>query len=236
MGGCTNCKGKAGCDDRKGSMFGAVEDAIAALYPTKIWGEVADIGDPLHQGISEEDGAALADELATVLTAATFFEPGDADAGCDYIYVLCLGRAPCLLQIRDHGVAIPDDWAPGATVSELYLRVCLSHRVRMAGVQQVSMDGIVGDDRSVLVEQRVRAGVYDAPLLPRMQKLVATLPAYDILHVDFGEISHPPEGYLAGTWTERFAATPDALPAIANYLFFPEPTTMASTRLVTSPS
>ncbi len=31
-----------------------------------------------------------------------------------------------------------------------------------------------------------RAGVYDAPLLARMQKLVAILPAYELLHVDFG--------------------------------------------------
>src|SRR5438094_9463 len=73
-----------------------------------------------------------------------------------------------------------------------------------------------------------RAGVYDAPLLPRMQKLVATLPAYELLHVDFGEIAHAPPGYHAGTWGDRFGGKP----AIANYLFYPQPTTMISTAWV----
>src|SRR5258706_443678 len=70
-----------------------------------------------------------------------------------------------------------------------------------------------------------RAGVYDAPLLHRMQKLVAILPAYELLHVDFGEIAHAPPGFHAGSWRELFGADP----AIANYLFYPQPTTMVAT-------
>lgn len=42
MGGCTNCKGKAGCDDHKGQMMGTVEQALADLYPTRTWGEALD--------------------------------------------------------------------------------------------------------------------------------------------------------------------------------------------------
>ena len=39
MGGCTNCKGKAGCDDRKGPMMASIDEALVRLYPTRTWGE-----------------------------------------------------------------------------------------------------------------------------------------------------------------------------------------------------
>src|SRR5438552_3884474 len=83
----------------------------------------------------------------------------------------------------------------------------------------------VRGDGGFVVHERPRAGVYDAPLLSRMQKLVATLPAYDLLHLDFGDIAHAPPGFDAGAWTERFGG----MPAIANYLFYAQPTTMVST-------
>ena len=82
-----------------------------------------------------------------------------------------------------------------------------------------------------LISERPRAGVYDAPLLSRMQKLVATLPAYGLEHLDFGEISHPPPGFHAGAWRDRFGGEP----AIANYLFYAQPTTMVATTWVASP-
>ena len=81
MGGCTNCKGKSGCDDRKGHMMASVDDALARLYPTRTWGEPSEDWD----GISEDELAALADELATELRAATFVEQGGEDEPCDYI-------------------------------------------------------------------------------------------------------------------------------------------------------
>ena len=79
-----------------------------------------------------------------------------------------------------------------------------------------------------LVREQPRAGVYDAPLLPRMQKLVAVLPAYDLMHLDFGEIAHAPPGFHAGVWRELYGAEP----SIANYLFYPQPTTMVATTFV----
>jgi len=130
--------------------------------------------------------------------------------------VLCMGRTPCIVQCRDHGVAPTED-----SVSELYLRVVISQRARIAGVQQVALDM-----RDGVVTERPRAGVYDAPLLPRMQKLVAILPAYGLLHVDFGEISHPPPGFAPGQWAF------EGQPAIANYLFFPQPATMVATTVI----
>ena len=110
MGGCTNCKGKAGCDDHKGQMMGTVDSALADLYPTRTWGEPTTSGRARH---------ARADELARrsptswrpSSSAATFVRDGGDDEPCDYIYVLCLGRTPCVVQVRDHGVERPTSGA-----------------------------------------------------------------------------------------------------------------------------
>jgi hypothetical protein len=232
--GCTNCKGKTGCDHRKGAMMASVDDALAQLYPTRTWGEPDDGADLDAVGTPPDELAALADELASALGAATFVRPGGDDEPCDYIYVLCMGRTPCIVQVRDHGVAVPAEWhatlADDSAISELYLRVVVSQRTRMAAVQQVAID-VTRAGTGFVVRERPRAGVYDAPLLHRMQKLVAILPAYDLLHVDFGEIAHAPPGFAPGTWRDLFGGDP----AIANYLFYPQPTTMVATGFIASP-
>jgi len=235
MGGCTNCKGKAGCDDRKGSMLESVDRALETLYPTRTWGEPDDTD---AGGMTREELDALADELAQELGAATFVREGGDDEPCDYIYILCMGRTPCVVQVRDHGVPAPVEWNDADGIAELYLRVVISQRARVAAVQQVGIDLITSGGSAPgapreqvggwLVRERPRAGVYDAPLLHRMQKLVAILPAYELLHVDFGEIAHAPPGYAAGTWRDLFGGEP----SIANYLFYPQPTTMVATSLL----
>jgi hypothetical protein len=221
MGGCTNCKGKAGCDDRKGVMLESVDQALETLYPTRTWGEPEDGG---MAAMTRDELEGLADELAQELNAATFVREGGDDEPCDYIYVLCMGRTPCVVQVRDHDVPAPAEWSGVDAIEEMYLRVVISQRARVAAVQQVGVD-LLESDGGWLVRERPRAGVYDAPLLRRMQKLVAILPAYELLSVDFGDIAHAPPGYAAGTWRELFGGEP----SIANYLFYPQPTTMVAT-------
>lgn len=230
MGGCTNCKGKSGCDHRKGAMMASVDQAMAQLYPHKVWGEPED-GEVA--GLPPDELAGLADELASTLGAATFVRPGGDDEPCDYIYVLCLGRTPCVVQVRDHGVPPPDEWGttPDGNIRELYLRLVVSQRVRVAAVQQVAIE-LMRAPSGFLVRESPRAGVYDAPLLSRMQKLVAILPAYDLLHVDFGEIAHAPPGFDGGEWRALYGAEP----SIANYLFYPQPTTMIATGFIADAS
>jgi hypothetical protein len=227
--GCTNCNSKTGCDHRKGAMMASVDQALEQLYPSKTWGEP---DDQEVAGLPADEVAALADELASTLGAATFVRTGGDDEPCDYIYVLCMGRTPCIVQVRDHGVAVPSEWHTATatgSLSELYLRLVVSQRARVAAVQQVAVD-LVRTDAGFLVREQPRAGVYDAPLLSRMQKLVATLPAYELLHVDFGEIAHAPPGFHAGAWRELFGGEP----SIANYLFYPQPTTMIATGFITA--
>jgi hypothetical protein len=230
MGGCTNCHGKSGCDHRKGAMMTSVDETLARLYPTRTWGEADDAAAFAHGApLSAEELAGLADELAGELGAATFLRPGDDAEPCDFLYVLCLGRTPCVAQVRDHGVAAPAEWRElgDQVIRELYLRLCVSQRAPVAAVQQVALEVAAAGD-GYCVHERPRAGVYDAPLLHRLQRLVAILPAYGLLHIDFGEIAHAPPGFTGGTWRERFGGEP----AIANYLFYPQPTTMVATTLV----
>lgn len=226
MGGCTNCGGKAGCDHRKGEMFGAIDQVLARIYPGQRWGEPDDAA-RFGAGVGAEDGQALAEELAAELEAATFFRPGGDEEYCDYLYILCVGREPCLVQLRDGEVPVPAELAPGDAVREQYLRVCLSDVARVAGVQQTAID-MDWEDGAWIVRERPRPGVYDPPLLRRFQRLVALLPAYDITHVDFGEISAPPPGFDAGDYAELYGGAPH----VANYLFYPQPSTMIATAVL----
>jgi hypothetical protein len=202
-----------------------VDEVLARVYPSRTWGEpdpAAFLG-----GATADDAAALAEELAGELGAATFHVPGGADELCEYVWVLCVGRTPCLLQAREFGAQLDESEA----VSEVYLRICLSAVARLAAVQQVTLDGELLDG-GWLVRERPRAGVYDPPLLRRFQRLVAILPAYDLVHLDFGEIAGPPAGMDAGAWPGLYAPDPTGVPSIANYLFFPRPAAMVSTTYV----
>lgn len=214
-------------------MMASVDEVLARAYPSRTWGEVDDaaaIGALLGGGVTEEDGAALAEELASELQAATFYVPGAPEDLCDYVYVLALGRPPCLLQVRDLGGS-PADLEPGP-IREMYLRICLSSLARLAGVQQIAIAADPVPGGWVIREER-RAGVYDAPLLRRFQRLVALLPAYDLVSVDFGDVSAPPPGFHPGSWPSLYGAP---APAVANYLFFPEPATLVTTTFLPAPT
>ncbi|MCG8418696.1 MAG: hypothetical protein MJE77_12225 [Proteobacteria bacterium] len=208
-------------------MFAEIERALVRLYPTRRWGAPDDMA-RFEAGICEHDGLALAEELAAELDAVTYFRPGEAEEYCDYIYVLCIGREPCLVQIPDGDVSVPEEFS-GEPIREQYLRVCLSHMARMAGVQQTAIDmDCTGGD--YVIREQPRAGVYDAPLLGRFQRLVALLPAYDILHLDFGEISTPPVDFDPGHYADLYGGQPNT----ANYLFYPQPATMRSTCVISA--
>jgi hypothetical protein len=239
-GGCTECRNKGGCDHRKGEMFAAIDDALARLYPTRRWGE-RDEEAAFGAGISRGEGAALAETLARRLRALALYRPGGDDEPCDYIYVLCVGRPPSIIQIRE-GAAGPDDVIVGdgvgdetegggagnAGVDELYLRVALSGIARFAAVQEVAMRMVRADDGALEIAETPRTGVFNPILLPRLQTLVAALVEQGIRHVDFGEILEPPAGFDPGDYADRFTGRP----AIANYLFYPQPCAAVTTTTI----
>jgi len=209
-------------------MMATVTDTLTRLYPTRTWGELDDLA--AQDPDTAVDVSALADELAQELDAATFVRLGEEDEYCDFVYVLCVGRPPCLIQVRDAAVPIPDEWTRDTRVTEHYLRVCVSRLAPLVGVQQVAIDLLPGPDGFAICESS-RAGVYDAPFLRRFQRLVAVLPAYDVVHLDFGDISAPPPGYAGGTWGQLYGGEP----AVANYFFYPQPATTEMTTWIDHP-
>jgi hypothetical protein len=207
-------------------MFSAVDEALARLYPTKRWTE-RDEAAGFGAGVSPGEGAALARALASRLKALALYRPGTAEETCDYVYVLCLGRTPSLIERREGVVARLDDAGERDDVEELYLRVALSTVARFAGVQQVTMRASREEDELVISEAP-RTGVFDPVLLKRFQALVAVLAEHDIRHLDFGEITTAPEGFDPGDYADRYGGAP----AVANYLFFPQPASAVTTTIV----
>jgi hypothetical protein len=207
-------------------MFSALDEAMARLYPTKRWTE-RDEEAGFGAGVSAGEGAALARALASKLKALTLYRPGTAEETCDYVYVLCLGRTPSLIERREGLVDRLDDAGEHADVEELYLRVALSTVARFAGVQQVTMRATREQD-DLIISEAPRTGVFDPVLLKRFQALVAVLAEHDIRHLDFGELTTPPEGFDPGDYAERYGGAP----SVANYIFFPQPASAVTTTVV----
>ena len=233
---CTECGRKGGCDARKGTMFEAIEHALGRLYPGRSWNR-RDEAAAFGAGLSAGEGDALARALAARLHTTAVFRAGDPDETCDYVYVQCLGRPPSLLEWREGTL---DDTrasvvraalaqAGAAGIDELYLRVALSSLARFAAVQEVAVSARSGEgDGAVLLTETPRAGVFDPMLLRRVQQLVGVLAEQQIRHLDFGEIVEPPADYDPGDYLAEWGRPP----AIANYLFYPQPpATIVSTTL-----
>jgi hypothetical protein len=207
-------------------MFAAIDDALARLYPTRRWtdrDEAAGFG----AGVTPAEGAALAHALAARLKALAVHRPGTAEETCDYVYVLCVGRTPALIEHLSGGVEA-DALAPGEELHELYLRVALSSVARFAGVQQVALTATREPDGRLVITEAPRAGVFDPVLLKRFQSLVAVLAEHDVRHLDFGEIVEAPAGYDPGDYAERYGGAP----TVANYLFFPQPAAAITTTVL----
>jgi hypothetical protein len=235
--GCTNCGRKGGCDGRKHEMFAAIEAALARLYPTRRWDE-RDEAAGFGAGLGAGEGVALAAALAARLHAATLYRPGGAEETCDYVYVLCLGRTPSLVELRESALEAGAAGALRAAiaegpVSEVYLRVALSTLAPFAAVQEVVLTAVavpadIGDGTVVLTEAP-RAGVFEPGLLKRLQGLVAVLAERNIRHLDFGEIVEAPAGFDPGVYADDYGG----IPGIANYLFYPQPAAAIATTTLT---
>lgn len=258
--GCTSCGRKGGCDHRKATMFAAIEAALARLYPTRRWEHrQEDRGEGRREGRKEDDRRAgeragrgegpaagpetaaplavlLRERLAQRLSASCRHVPGRAEEYCAYLYVLCTGRSPSLIELREGLLETPPELpsagrgARAPVWEELHLRVALSDLAPFAAVQQVTVRGEVLGDR-LWVEEAPRAGVFDPPLLPRFQKLVAVLTEVGIRNLDCGDIARPPAGFDPGGYQQRYGE----LPGTIDYLFFAQPAGTVTSTLARLP-
>jgi hypothetical protein len=222
-GGCSNCGQKGGCDARKHGMFGAIDEALTRLYPTRRWSE-RDEDAGFGAGVPRAEAQALVPALRRRLRAGVFHRAGAPEETCDWIYVLCVGRDPSLFELREGRLA-PDaagalaDTVAATPLRETYLRVALSTLARFAAVQEVELQAEIDPGGGgIMIGEAPRAGVFSPSLLPRMQKIVAELVDNDIRHLDFGDIDQPPEGFDPGDYGVYW----HGVPGIANYFFYPQ--------------
>jgi hypothetical protein len=226
--GCADCGtpgAKGGCDERKGLARERIDALIDRVYPDRTWGRLDDEA-RFGAGVTRGEARRIGRSLSELLRAPTFFRAGADDDLCDFVWVLCLGRSPCLLELRDRGLAQPalaELAAAGGRVEERYLRVCLSSLGRVAAIQEVVLT-LEADGAGALCREAPRAGVFDPTLLQRLRKAVALLEAQEIAHLDFGLLDLPLDGAQPGDYPERFGVAP----TVANFLFYAPPPTVQS--------
>src|SRR5262249_19122963 len=140
------------------------------------------------------------------------------DDVCEFVYVLCVGREPPLLEVRE-GRAEPEM----ERVRERYLRVAFSTVVRAACIQEVAME-LDGD----VVREIPQPGGYDEKLLKRMRAVVALVEASGLEHLDFGLVDPPHPDMKPGDYVERYGVEP----GIVNFLFYAQPARTVTTTVL----
>jgi len=221
MGGCSTCTKDGGCETEKGPQRSVIDATLQSVYPTRTWGAPDDEA-RFGAGISPGEARRLGRALAVATRAPTFFRAGGDDDLCSYVYILCVGREPALVDVRD-GLAAAD----GERVRERYLRVHFSTVARVACVQEVAME-LDADGGELVVRELPQPGIYDAKLLKRMRSVVDLVEASDIEHLDFGMVDKPVAEAVADEYVARYGVEP----AIVNFLFYAAPARLASTTVL----
>jgi len=111
---------------------------------------------------------------------------------------------------------------------ETYLRLALSSVAPFVVVQEVVLAVVANEQGDTVLFERPRAGVFSPVLLSRLQKIVACLGARGLRHLDFGDLLEPPAGFDPSGYDADFPGPP----VVANYFFFPQPSTTVTARLV----
>ncbi len=214
---CNNCSRSGGCEAHKGPQRRAIADVLAALYPDRTWGRPDDEA-RFRAGIRPVEAQKLARAVSVAARAPVYLRDGGEDDLCHYLYVLCLGREPALVDVRD-GLAPPE----ADRVRERYLRVHLSTMARLATIQEVAME-LDRDGDAWQLKELPLPGVYDAKLLKRMRAIVDLIEAHDIEHLDFGLVDKPAPDAQPGEYVARYGVEP----ALVNFLFYAQPARTSS--------
>jgi hypothetical protein len=261
MGGCGTCKSECGredgCGTRKAEQAVILDRLVAELYPSRRWGQ-PDAERCFRNGLCEAEVLRLGQQLSDVLKAPVYFVPGGPEDLCSFLYVLCVGRPPALVELRAESeaaaAATPDPRTDGlspeaAGIRERYLRLSCSRIVRAACVQEVAMelelaappsndssngsDGALAATRApevALIKELPLPGVFDPKLLKRFQKTVDLVMAQGIEHLDMGLLDVPAAmRELDGSaYVERYGDEPSLL----NYFFYAQPVRTAALSFV----
>lgn len=210
--GCSSCKTKGGCAEHKGPQREVIAATLAAVYPSGRWGELDDEA-AFGRGSDWFATRRLGRAIASAARAPVDLVEGRDGDLCHYIYVLCVGRQPGLIELREQG-GVPE----ADVLTEQYLRVVVSTIAPVASVQECAVTWQDG-----LLSETLRPGVYDPKLLKRMRAIVATIESSGLEHIDFGLVDAP-SGLEYGDYVERYGCTPK----LVNYLYYPQPVDTAT--------
>jgi hypothetical protein len=215
---CSDCTRQDGCEAHKGPQRSNIDASMRTIYPSLTWGAPDDEA-RFGAGVPPGEVRRLARALSVATRAPTFHRPGGPEDLCEFVYVLCVGREPALVDVRDRQLA-PE----GDRLRERYLRVAFSTVARVATVQEVAME-LDRDGDACVVRELPQPGVYDPQLLKRMRAVVALIEASDLEHLDFGLVDAPYPEAQPGEYLERYGVAP----AIVNFLFYAQPARTAVT-------
>ena len=250
MGGCGTCKSECGredgCGTRKAEQTEVLDRLLSELYPSRRWGQPDEVR-CFRNGLGEAEVLRLGQQLADVLKAPVYFVPGGPDDFCSFLYVLCIGRPPALVELRaEPEAATTTDGATyaltpeAATIRERYLRLCCSRIVRAVCVQEVAMELELGAPASdaaapdpaavAVIKELPLPGVFDPKLLKRFQKTVDLLMAQGIEHLDMGLLDVPAamRALDGSAYLERYGDEP----ALLNFFFYAQPVRTAALSFV----
>src|SRR5947209_3659358 len=114
--GCADCDKSGGCESHKGPQREALESAIARVYPSRKWGQPDDEA-RFGAGVPSREVRRIARALSVACRAPTFWRAAEPDDLCELVWVLCVGREPALVDVRDGRATADSD-----SVKERYLR------------------------------------------------------------------------------------------------------------------
>jgi hypothetical protein len=233
---CNTCKSECGredgCGTRKAEQKVLLDQLVARLYPSRRWGEPDDAA-CFRGGLHHSEVVRLAHQLATALKAPAYVQAGGPDDLCSFIYVLCLGREPSLVELR-HGGAGAALFPEADLIRERYLRIACSTVTRAACVQEVALElhtgGELCPDGMAVIKEVPLPGVFDAKLLKRFQKATDLLLALGIEHYDMGLLDVPAAefGLHEGEYRQRFGEAP----ALLNFFFYAQPVLTAAAAFI----
>jgi hypothetical protein len=237
---CKTCKSECGredgCGTRKAEQKELLTQLIARLYPSRRWGE-PDAEACFRAGLHFTEVVRLGQTLATALKAPAYVQAGGPDDLCTFLYVLCLGREPSLVELRQGSYATDADgalWPEADTIRERYLRIACSSVTRAACVQEVALELYTSDalcpGGMAMVKEVPLPGVFDPKLLKRFQKTTDLLLALGIEHYDMGLLDVPAAefGLDGGDYSQRFGAPP----ALLNFFFYAQPVITAAASFI----
>ena len=208
---CSTCTKNGGCETEKGPQRAAIDEILERVYPGRVWGEPDDEA-RFGRGVTTAEVKRLARALSAATRAPVFHRAGGPDDLCEFVWILCVGREPALVESLDE-TETETETEP-ESVRDVYLRVAFSSIGRVACVQQVTLER-----EGAMLRALPEPGVYDPQLLKRLRAVVDLIEAHDIEHLDFGLCDKPVEGARARAYEERFGVSP----AVVNYLFYAQP-------------